>query len=61
MQVMGALVYGLGADEPTCTPLATPLHANKLLLYYTLKLAYFVAVCTVMRLNPVSLQCWRDR
>ena len=25
MQGVGALVYGLGADEPTCTPLATPL------------------------------------
>ena len=25
MQEMGALVYGLGANEPTCTPLATPL------------------------------------
>jgi hypothetical protein len=23
--VVGALVYRLGADEPTCTPLATPL------------------------------------
>ena len=22
---MGAQVYGLGADEPTCTPMATPL------------------------------------
>ena len=25
MQRMGALVYELGADEPPCTPLATPL------------------------------------
>ena len=25
MQRVGALVYGLGADEPTCTPLVTPL------------------------------------
>jgi hypothetical protein len=23
--VVGAQVYALGADEPTCTPLATPL------------------------------------
>ena len=25
MHRMGAQVYGLGANEPTCTPLATPL------------------------------------
>ena len=25
MQRVGALAYGLGADEPTYTPLATPL------------------------------------
>ena len=25
MQGVGALVCGLGADEPTCTPLATTL------------------------------------
>ena len=26
MQRVGALLYGLGADEPTCTPLVTPLN-----------------------------------
>ena len=25
MQRVGALVYGLGANEPTCTPVAMPL------------------------------------
>jgi hypothetical protein len=25
-------VYGLGADEPTCTPLATPLGGGELVL-----------------------------
>ena len=25
MHKMGAQVHGLGANEPTCTPLATPL------------------------------------
>ena len=25
MQGVGALVYGLGANEPTCTPQVTPL------------------------------------
>ena len=32
MHRMGAQVHGLGANEPTCTPLATPLLYN---MYYT--------------------------
>ena len=33
MQRMGAHVHGLGANEPTCTPLAMPLRSVILLEY----------------------------
>ena len=34
MHRMGAQVHGLDANEPTCTPLATPLALTKLNYYY---------------------------
>ena len=62
MHRMGAQVHGLGANEPTCTPLATPLllHVinNKTVVIFKICLKVVPRMCTwqsVCGLSPFTL------
>ena len=51
-QRVGALVYGLGADESACTPLATPLISlmadHESLLLLALIKRYMLIILTII-------------
>jgi hypothetical protein len=58
-QRVGALVYGLGADEPTCTPLATPLLHR--ISFLSLSLILILALLHNTALLTNGCRCINDK
>ena len=59
MCTVGALVYGLGANEPTCTPLVTSLRAYMCYSHATLfkdGIATYISLCIYLLI--CSMYCF---